>query len=238
VRFIDAASLDAIVVPAKTTHSTAPKDWGMIAEREYSALRALVEKTPSASKLRMAGENAEAEAEEASPEAHVMETAQKRSVRLGTAFHEAMERADIFHLKSSELLLRELGAHYGLDSESADNLREMMELCISSELMERARSASRSGRKILREIPYVRSMNDSAIEEGKIDLLFEEADGWVVVDYKTDWVSREKEGRDAFFREKYSSQVREYVEALKCLSLQVNSAYLLLARTGDAVKIL
>jgi ATP-dependent helicase/nuclease subunit A len=201
-------------------------------------LRALIEKTPSASKLRMAGEKAGMELEDAFSGTPEMETAQKRSVRLGTAFHEAMERADVFRVKGLDPLLRELGVRYGLDAESSDKLREMMDRCLSSELMERARAASRSGRKILRELPYVRSMKDSTIEEGKIDLLFEEADGWIVVDYKTDWVSKENEGREAFFKDKYSSQIREYVEALKSLSLQVNSAYLLLVRTGDAVKIL
>jgi ATP-dependent helicase/nuclease subunit A len=235
---IDVASLEASTHPARAVFSSTPKDWGAIADRECNALRALIEKTPLTSKLRMAGENEGIETEDASSGTHVIETAQKRSVRLGTAFHEAMERADVLRVKGLDSLLQVLGARYGLDLESADKLREMMELCLSSELMERVRAASRSGRKILRELPYVRSMKGSTIEEGKIDLLFEEADGWVVVDYKTDWISKENESRDTFFRDKYSSQIREYVEALKSLFLKVNSAYLLLARTGDAVKIL
>jgi ATP-dependent helicase/nuclease subunit A len=238
VRLIDVTSLDVIVIPSKTAHLSAPKDWGMIADRECNELRVLMEKTPSANNLRMAGEKAGIEREDDYPGTPVMETAQKRSVRLGTAFHEAMERVDVFRVKGWDSLLRELAVRYGLDSESADKLHEMIELCLSSELMERARAANHCGRKILRELPYVRLMKDSTIEEGKIDLLFEEASGWVVVDYKTDWVPKEKEGQDGFFRDKYSNQIQEYVEALKSLSLQVDSAYLLLARTGDAIKIL
>jgi ATP-dependent helicase/nuclease subunit A len=75
------------------------------------------------------------------------------------------------------------------------------------------------------------------IEEGKIDLLFEEASGWVLVDYKTDWVSKKKEA-DEFFRNKYAGQIREYVNALSNLPVKVVSAYLLLARTGHSIQII
>jgi ATP-dependent exoDNAse (exonuclease V) beta subunit len=225
-------------VPAKVVSSSAPKDWGSIADRECSALRALIENTPLAGKLRIAGENAGVVLEDAYPGTVSIETAQKRSVRLGTAFHEAMERADLFRKDGLDSLFQELQMRYGLDAGSVGKLNEMMEFCLSSELIERVRTASRSGRKVLKELPYVRPMKDSTIEEGKIDLLFEEDAGWVIVDYKTDWVSKENERREAFFRDKYSSQILEYVEALKSLSLKVNSAYLLLARTGDAIKIL
>ena len=84
----------------------------------------------------------------------------------------------------------------------------------------------------------MRSLEHSTIEEGKIDLLFEEEDGWVLVDYKTDWVSENKAEATDYFRSKYSSQINEYRNALQALSVNVASAYILLARTGDAVKII
>ena len=59
----------------------------------------------------------------------------------------------------------------------------------------------------------------------------------MLVDYKTDWVSENDEGVEAFFRNKYAAQIREYIEALASLSIKVESAFLLLARTGDVVKI-
>ena len=76
------------------------------------------------------------------------------------------------------------------------------------------------------------------IEEGKIDLLFEGESGWVLVDYKTDWVANSEADAETFFRGKYTSQIREYADALKALSIEVQSAFLLLARTGQAVRIL
>jgi ATP-dependent exoDNAse (exonuclease V) beta subunit len=60
----------------------------------------------------------------------------------------------------------------------------------------------------------------------------------VLVDYKTDWVSHNKEEAEEFFRARYADQIREYMDALQSLSLKVSSAYLLLARTGNAVKML
>ena len=113
-------------------------------------------------------------------------------------------------------------------------LEEMICATLSSDLLERARSSVRSGGRILRELPFVRPLPGAAIEEGKIDLLFEEGDGWVLVDYKTDWVSM-KTGED-HFRGKYAGQIQEYVGALRALSVKVVTAYLLLARTGASIQ--
>ena len=77
-----------------------------------------------------------------------------------------------------------------------------MRTCLSSHLLERARAAVRSGGRIFRELPFVRSLNQSTIEEGKIDLLFEESGGWVLVDYKTDWIQEKAEEAEEFFRGK------------------------------------
>jgi len=76
-----------------------------------------------------------------------------------------------------------------------------------------------------------------AIEEGKIDLLFEEAGGWVLVDYKTDALPRGRQNIAGYFRDKYVGQIRAYAEALAALPVKVEAAYLLLARTGDSIEI-
>jgi ATP-dependent helicase/nuclease subunit A len=112
----------------------------------------------------------------------------------------------------------------------------MIRISLSCELMERVRESIRAGRRVLRELPFVRSLGSATIEEGKIDLLFEEADGWVLVDYKTDWVSQNKDESGRFFRGKYAGQIQEYAEALRALSIKVASAHLLLARTGDTIE--
>src|SRR5207245_2558066 len=45
-------------------------------------------------------------------------------------------------------------------------------------------------RKRLTEVPFV--VGDGALVRGVIDLAFEEADGWVIVDYKTDRATGER----------------------------------------------
>jgi ATP-dependent exoDNAse (exonuclease V) beta subunit len=67
-------------------------------------------------------------------------------------------------------------------------------------------------------------------------LLFEEDAGWVLVDYKTDAIPAEEQAPLAGIREKYSAQVNAYRSALEQVGIAVKSAYLLLARTGEAVE--
>jgi len=77
----------------------------------------------------------------------------------------------------------------------------------------------------------------SALEEGKIDLLFEENDGWVMVDYKTDQIGLLSTEVARELRSRHSGQVKEYAAALTTLGVRVRAAHLLLARTGASVDI-
>jgi ATP-dependent helicase/nuclease subunit A len=84
----------------------------------------------------------------------------------------------------------------------------MVRQCLDHPLMERVKSAKR----LFREVPFSVSL-DGNLVEGKIDLLFEEEGGWVIVDYKTDDVSGEAlEQRFQSYREQglwYARAVRE-----------------------------
>jgi ATP-dependent helicase/nuclease subunit A len=237
VRWINTKNLDASPKPRQTALLMEIPDQRAI-ESEYRNLHELLQNTPSSRSILPAGraENAVDEKDDRSEE-WLPEGAGNRAVRLGIAFHAAMERADLFRRDDELRGSRELCIRYKLDQEGIQKLKEMMRISLSSDLMERARAALRSGRRVLRELPFVRPLDRSAIEEGKIDLLFEEKDGWVLVDYKTDWVSENREEVDKFFRNKYAGQINEYRNALQMLSVNVISAYLFLARTGDTVKI-
>ena len=164
------------------------------------------------------------------------EAAANRSIRLGVAFHEAMERVDLFASNGLANLAREVATRHGLDPGSLRLLEAMMRASLSSELLQQARAAVGCNRRVFRELPFVRPLDSAAIEEGKIDLLFEGEEGWVLVDYKTDWVSEKSEDIEAFFRNKYAAQMRAYADALRARSIEVAAAYLLLARTGMVVR--
>jgi ATP-dependent helicase/nuclease subunit A len=234
---IDVDALDALPNLQRREHPATGKDWQAIAKREYQDLRALPRSVPSERKLKMAADPAATlNPEDFARQEHPPDAAESRTVRLGIAFHEAMEHIDL-NLESDQIEnTQELCARHKLDPESARNLEDMLRACLSSKIIERARSALRSGRRVLREFPFVRSRNN-IVEEGRIDLLFEEEDGWVLVDYKTDWVSKNRKDVEAFLCNKYAAQIHEYWNALQSLSVKVTAAYLLLARTGAAIKI-
>jgi ATP-dependent helicase/nuclease subunit A len=236
---IDVNALDASPGPRRLERPSTGINWRAAAEREYEELRTLLGSVPSSKELRAAGHPADVlNPEDWAREERPADAAESRAVRLGIAFHEAMERLDLFHRDGQTPDMQELCMRYKLDRESAQALEDMIRTCLSSELMERARKALRSGRRVLRELPFVRSLGGAAIEEGKIDLLIEEENGWILVDYKTDWVSHGKEEAETYFRDKYAGQIREYASALQTLSGKVAAAYLLLARTGADVRVI
>jgi ATP-dependent helicase/nuclease subunit A len=236
VHWMDVKSLDSYSRQRQAALPPATTDCRSIIEREYLQLRALLQNTPSARSLQAAGRTESSDDEKGQTDERMEHSAENRAVRLGTAFHAAMERVDLLNKEAESGETQELCVRYGLDPKSAGMLEDMVRICLASELMERVRNAIRSGRRVLREIPFVRSLAGAAIEEGKIDLLFEEENGWILVDYKTDWVSKNGDEADAFFRDKYAAQIREYAAALQSLSGKVAASYLLLARTGASIK--
>ena len=234
---IDGANLDAKAGASLKAQSPVVMDWESVALREYKELQALLANTPASASLKAAGQAAGgADAEERSREDRMPEAAANRSIRLGVAFHEAMERVDLFASNGLANLAREVATRHGLDPGSLRLLEAMMRASLSSELLQQARAAVGCNRRVFRELPFVRPLDSAAIEEGKIDLLFEGEEGWVLVDYKTDWVSEKSEDIEAFFRKKYAAQMRAYADALRARSIGIEAAYLLLARTGMAVR--
>jgi ATP-dependent helicase/nuclease subunit A len=238
-RLIDVERLDSAAETRKSVRLPAEKDWCAIADRQYGELRSLLRDTPSARSLRAAGKSEDPLTSEDRPGGEYMpDVVESRSVRLGIAFHEAMERVNLFRGEEVGRTVEELSARYKLDRESSRSLEEMMRVSLSSELLERARTASNSGGKILRELPFVCPLDSATIEEGKIDLLFEESDGWILVDYKTDRVPDDGQKAEDYAMKNYSGQIRAYLEALRTLPIKVSSAYVLLARSGTAVQMM
>ena len=73
-------------------------------------------------------------------------------------------------------------------------------------LMDEARHARNAGRGCLREVP-ASIVRDGVLVDGQVDLAFEDEDGWVVVDFKTDVELGPGEAA-------YRRQVALYVEAI------------------------
>ena len=75
---------------------------------------------------------------------------------------------------------------------------------------------------VLREVPIKFKNSDGIFYDGNIDLLFEEDDGWVLVDYKAITVADEKEKKRV--EKKYRGQLQIYAEGLKKVGIKVKES--------------
>jgi len=106
------------------------------------------------------------------------------SAGLGSAYHRVMEKISI-QPPEEEIagLVQEAALFWGLEKEEISLLHRLVEATLESTLWERVKKA-----KIYREVPFSVKCR-GVLLEGLIDLLIEEEDGLVVVDYKTDYLS-------------------------------------------------
>jgi ATP-dependent helicase/nuclease subunit A len=89
--------------------------------------------------------------------------------------------------------------------------------------------------EVYREMPFTLNLKDHLIN-GQIDVLFLDRDGsWVIVDYKTQWVTG-KERLEADAR-KYAMQVGVYAEAVKATLGVTPIVYLYYVRSQEAIKV-
>ena len=98
----------------------------------------------------------------------------------GSAFHEIMERIDL-HSSPAQVaaLSTRVAAHWGLAA--PDELTRLVRSTLEHPLLHRARRA----KLLLRELPFIYEL-EGLLVEGIVDLVFQEGEGLVIVDYKTD----------------------------------------------------
>ena len=124
----------------------------------------------------------------------------------GLAFHGVLERLDLKNGSNLKSLCRINAAGNGIP-ERAEEIALLCRGLLTHPFLDRVRKAKR----LFREVPFSISYEEKIVE-GKIDLLFEEPDGWVIVDYKTDNVSGT--ALEARFQN-YRDQGRWYARAMK-----------------------
>ena len=114
------------------------------------------------------------------------ETSGDYGYKWGSAIHELLEirtKSPKADLRSSAITL---AREYDLGSERVDELLATVKSVTQSKIWKRAQAATRC----FSELPFETSTPDHSgkltIIRGVIDLIFEEPDGWVIVDYKTD----------------------------------------------------
>jgi ATP-dependent helicase/nuclease subunit A len=234
---MDVGSLDADVVPRRKSPHIGIREQSRKLAGEYESLRRLLSETPHSKRFRAVARDEEDSVEATAPREHPFpEIARGRSIRLGVAFHEAMEKVNLMNDMGTADAVFDAGTRQRLEPHALQELEGMVRRTLSSPLILRVRSAIRGGGRILRELPFVRPLEQgSIIEEGKVDLLFEEDGRWTLVDYKTDLIGGKGDPQGVLFK-KYGGQVRAYAEALLALGIEVSRAYLWLARSGEEVE--
>ena len=130
----------------------------------------------------------------------------------GSAVHELLEAA----MKRTGLDQRasaiRLANEYKLGSERVDALLSTVQSVVQSAIWKRAQASSRC----YSELPFETSTRDGkgklTIIRGVMDLVFEERNGWAIVDYKTDDI---KESEVASAVAYYGGQLAKYAEQWK-----------------------
>lgn len=167
----------------------------------------------------------------------------------GTAYHRVLEHLDYSCADSPEAIreqierMKEKGR---IDEEMAQSVREKQIFWfVTSHLGMRMKKAEER-QKLWREQQFVISipaneknplwdMNQTILLQGIIDGYFEEEDGLVLVDYKTDYVEK---GKEQELVNKYQKQLFYYARALEKLrGKKVKEAYLYSFGAGKALKV-
>jgi len=196
-------------------------------------------RTTASRPLRRAGEKAGRPEKPAAPEAPAPEDlapadregeAAGRAARIGVAVHEAME----LHLdpdRGFPLKAAIDAATRALPAAERSEVTRLARRLASHEVTRRAFAARR--RFVELPILFTEESPVGALVEGKIDLLFEEVDGFVVVDWKTDRIDSEE--RRALREELHRPQLQAYADGLARLlgpAARVKETHLVFAREG------
>ncbi|MFO8058247.1 MAG: UvrD-helicase domain-containing protein [bacterium] len=158
----------------------------------------------------------------------------EHGVEWGSAVHAllqvAMDVPDADLEARAKSVLAEQGLSPDLSETAASVVREVM----SSELWQRAMQSKRH----LTEVPFETRLESEdgppVLARGVVDLAFQEEDGWVLVDYKTDAAAQAKNLADH-----YAPQIEIYSRAWKSLTGEpVKEASLYFIRSGEVHRVL
>jgi ATP-dependent helicase/nuclease subunit A len=199
-------ALEAAARAGAESASDAEPDAAADAEPDRPALRAHEPESPDA--------------------ARAVETAR----RFGTLVHALLEEADLPDGTTLEPLSRRLAAESGSDEAERAEALALARSALGTPLLRRAAAAE----ALAREAPFAAEA-DGTLLEGFVDLVFLEAGGAVVVDYKTNRVTAAETAAAA---ERYRPQAAVYARALaEALPVPVREVVFLFLRPGVAESI-
>jgi len=167
------------------------------------------------------------------------------AAEIGTVIHFVMQHLD-FCNPNLEIQIQQMVEKDLLTEQQAEYVNlEKIRVFVNSSLGKRIRAAVR----VQREVPFnmeitcqevfpdkqelscpEEELEEKLLLQGIIDCYFEEEDGLVLIDYKTDYVA---EGAEANLKEKYKTQIAYYTRALEKLTGKpVKEKYIYLFHNG------
>jgi len=139
--------------------------------------------------------------------------------KLGIAFHAYVERSTKPTVQNN--LIQQILTEQGIQDQQND-LVELATTYLNSDLYQRIQKSKR----VLREVPFS-YFQDEILFEGYIDLMFQDENGWTIVDLKTDQVDESRlQERSAI----YKNQLDIYAKALSKVGLEANEKILYFVR--------
>lgn len=125
----------------------------------------------------------------------------------GSAMHRLLEEDALQELHDPQARAEQLALHEGLPVDTADEMLHILERVRAHALWKRMRNADRR----FVELPFAHPVTEEdlpGVMTGVMDLVFRDADGWVIVDYKTDAIGTEDERAQL-----YAPQITAYCRA-------------------------
>lgn len=146
--------------------------------------------------------------------------------KLGIAFHAYVERYS--KPKIQEALIQQIVTEHGIENQK-DELQKLVTTYLNSDLHDRMQKS----KQVLKEIPFS-YFQDGILYEGYIDLIFEEQEGWTIVDLKTDQITEPQLEERTMF---YSKQLSIYETAMKQVDIKIKDKILYFARLDKIVSL-
>jgi ATP-dependent helicase/nuclease subunit A len=134
----------------------------------------------------------------------------EHGVEWGTVIHTLLQVATENPEGDLQGLARTALVEQGLDASLAEMAAETVSAVMKADIWQRAMASRRRFAEVPFEILLEREAAVPVLVRGSIDLVFEESDGWVIVDYKTDSVPG---GKPDALVDKYAPQVRLYAQS-------------------------
>lgn len=183
------------------------------------------------------------------PEFMKTEKEELKGAARGTAYHHVLESLDYGKTDSPTQILEQIQfmeLSGKIDHETALTVREKQIYWFTSSHLGKRMKKAMEQKKLWREQQFVMSIpaswqqpgwgdEEQILVQGIIDAFFEEEDGLVLVDYKTDYVEK---GREQELVEKYKRQLWYYARALERVrELPVKEAYIYSFAAGRALSV-